>query len=63
MKRLLKLIGIILLFIVIAVDAMFLFELRKADGNPIKAAVRCFKKCCRNCNKLRAYICLIIRAK
>ena len=42
-KKLIKFIGIILLFFVVIVDIMFLTELKKADGNPAKAAVSILK--------------------
>lgn len=40
LKKLFKFIGIVLLFFIIIVDYMFLTELKKSDGNPVKAAVR-----------------------
>ncbi len=46
LKKLLKMIGIVLLFFIIILDTMFLMELKKANGNPAKAAVRSFKECC-----------------
>ena len=42
-KKLIKFLGIILLFFVVIVDIMFLTELKKADGNPAKAAVSVLK--------------------
>ena len=40
MKKFLKILGTIALFFIISVDAMFIIELKKADGDPIKAATR-----------------------
>lgn len=47
-KKILKSFGVILLFFVIIVDCMFLMELKKADGNPAKAAVGIFKNVANN---------------
>ena len=47
LKKFFKFIGMVLLFFVIIFDFMFLTELKKSDGNPTKAVVRCFKKCCK----------------
>lgn len=41
-KKFLKFLGIILLVSMIAFDIMFLTELKKAEGNPVRAAVRNF---------------------
>jgi len=51
-KKFLKLLGIVLLFLIISVDAMFIIELKEAGGNPIKAATRGYKKCCGNGNSI-----------
>ena len=40
MKKILKILGIMALFFVVSIDAMFIIELKKADGDPIKAATR-----------------------
>ena len=47
LKKLLKSIGIVLLFFIVIFDLMFLMELKKAEGNTTKAAVRSIKKCCK----------------
>lgn len=41
-KKLLKSLGVVLLFFVIIVDFMFFMELKKTGGNPAKAVVRGF---------------------
>ena len=46
LKRFLKVLFVIILFFIVAVDIMFFVELRKTNGNSVKAAVRSFKKCC-----------------
>lgn len=48
LKKLFKGIGVICLFFVIIVDAMFLMELKKADGNPTKAVVGVLKNVANN---------------
>ncbi len=39
-KKIVKFLGIILLVSMIAFDIMFLTELKRSEGNPVKAAVR-----------------------
>ncbi len=46
LKKFLKVLCVIILFFIVAVDIMFFVELRKTNGNSVKAAVRSFKKCC-----------------
>ena len=43
LKKLVKFLGIILLLFIVIMDCMFLIELKKADGNPAKAAVGMLK--------------------
>lgn len=45
-KNFLKVLAIILLIGMIAFDVLFFTELKKSEGNPVKAAVRNNKKCC-----------------
>lgn len=67
LKRFLKVLFVIILFFIVAVDIMFFVELRKTNGNSVKAAVRSFKKCCWkfrwNSYKFRTYIYFIVRSK
>ena len=42
-KKLVKSLGIILLFFIVIMDCMFLMELKKSNGNPTKAAVGMLK--------------------
>lgn len=48
LKKVLKLIGIIVLFFIIIVDCMFLMELKKTQGNPSKAVAGVIKNVANN---------------
>ena len=43
LKKLVKFFGIVLLLFIVIMDCMFLMELKKANGNPAKAAVGMLK--------------------
>ena len=59
-KKLIKFIGIILLFFVVIVDIMFLTELKKADGNPAKAAVSVLKEVADNVTESKPIYVLLL---
>ena len=60
LKKVLKFLGIILLFFMITFDVIFLTELKKAGGNPTKAGVGILKNVANNVTKAEPIYILLL---